>query len=270
MYLCKMNIHFSDDILFEQLKESSIIRIEVGSTMYKLETDKSDVDYLYIYPTSENETNSFLKSHHQLQYKENGIDHNFVSLHTFLHNVINGDSTINFEVLNSYMLSGTELEFLYMMRKEFYNYSIVRSYLGLLRRDYKFYFKCKSEDEEKKKLIHIVRGYHFAESILNGDFNVLNSTILNMAGHIRNETTAADRTTIAHDYLSKSGELRSQLNTKLANKEIIKYLAIDTQKKLDKHLFELIKSDSYQQRKNTLNFFDLSKFYDAFENWVEY
>ena len=81
-----MNIHFKNKELFEKLKSATIAKVIVGSHMYGTNTESSDIDYLYIYATSENELNSFIKVHHQLQYKEDGIDHNFVSLHNFLNN----------------------------------------------------------------------------------------------------------------------------------------------------------------------------------------
>ena len=96
-----MNIHFEDKDLFEQLKRESLVKVKVGSHLYGMETDESDVDYLYIYLKPENMKDSFIWEHHQLQYKEDGVDHNFVDLHTFIRNILTGDSTINFEVLHS-------------------------------------------------------------------------------------------------------------------------------------------------------------------------
>jgi len=63
-----MNIHFNDKELFEKLKSATIAKIVVGSNMYGTQNSSSDIDYLYIYATSENELNSFVKVHHQLQY----------------------------------------------------------------------------------------------------------------------------------------------------------------------------------------------------------
>ena len=61
----------------------------------------------------------------------------FINIHSFLSNAISGDSTINFGVINSKQILGTELDFLYKYREYFYNYKIIRSYLGLARRDLK-------------------------------------------------------------------------------------------------------------------------------------
>lgn len=269
IYICAMNIHFTDIELFERLKESSLFRIEVGSKMYGLNTEKSDIDYLYIYPTSENELNSFLNNQHQLQFKENNIDHNFTSLHTFLSNLIKGDSTINFEVINSTELLNTCLDFLYINRNDFYNYSIIRSYLGLARRDYKFFFKENDDYEQTKKLIHIIRGVMFAENIINSNFNLLYDKLLVIANYIRTVNNIK-RTELAHDYSKKCGDIRNRLNDTLNKKEIVKYLSIDSQKRLDSELFKLIKSEFYINKKNLLNDFDMSRFYNSFENWVEY
>ena len=69
-----MNIHFANKELFEKLKSATIVKCLVGSRIYGNHTNGSDYDYLHIYATSENELNSFIKVHHQLQYKEDGID----------------------------------------------------------------------------------------------------------------------------------------------------------------------------------------------------
>lgn len=47
-----MNIHFTDKELLNKLKSATIAKVVIGSNMYGTNTEKSDVDYLYIYATS--------------------------------------------------------------------------------------------------------------------------------------------------------------------------------------------------------------------------
>ena len=108
----------------KKLKKATIAKVRVGSFVYGTDTIESDEDFLYIYATSENELLSVIQTQHQLQYKSNNgyylntrdIDHNFVSLHNFIKNIISGDSSINYEVIQSEELIGTDLEWLIKYR----------------------------------------------------------------------------------------------------------------------------------------------------------
>lgn len=269
-----MNIHFSDKTLFNKLVSASILKIEIGSTMYSLNDSNSDIDYLYVYATSDNELNSFLKSHHQLQFKEDGIDHNFINIHQFIRNTISGDSTINYEVINSNKLLGTNLEFLYNMRKSFSNYNIIRSYLGMCKRDNLHYFKKTDHRDQLKTIIHIYRGYYFAKSIMNNDFKLVNSDILSISNEIRQ--IGENDFKSKKEYLTKSSllvsDLRNELNQYLNLKtlDMSKNMDINSQVLLDINLNTLINSDTYIENKNILKNFDMTCFYDSFENWVSY
>ena len=167
-----MNIHFTDKDLFEKLKLATIVKVKVGSHMYGTNNENSDVDYLYIYATSENELFSAIQTHHQLQFiDENGNDHNFVSLHTFLKNILNGDSTINLELLHSNDILNTDLKFLADNKEEFYNYNICKSYLGMSKRDLKDLWKKSTKYEKIKKLVHSYRGMLYFDNIISKSFN---------------------------------------------------------------------------------------------------
>ncbi len=159
-----MNVHFYDENLLKQLDDSNLFKIVVGSHMYGLDTKDSDIDYLNIYAESKEITNSFLQIHHQLQYKGDNTDENFVSLQKFIQNTLSGESTINFEVLHSSELKNSELSFLYENRKSFYSYSVIKSYLGMAKRDLGIIKKKYSG----KKDSHFVSGVLFAEAIIDG------------------------------------------------------------------------------------------------------
>jgi predicted nucleotidyltransferase len=262
-----MNIHFTDKELFERLKSATIAKVVVGSNMYGTNTETSDIDYLSIYATSENELLSFIKTHHQLQYKEDGVDYNFVSLHNFLENCLSGDSTINFEVLCSPALIGTELEFLYNHRKSFLTYSVVRSYLGLARRDVKHFYSAKTESDRIKRLKHAIRGYIYARDMIAGDFDFggCNQELLGVAmDHTSNKQIK--------EYDIKISFLRNELANKFNGKTLGLPQHIDVTEgiKITEEFLNYCKSNEYKKKRDQLKDFDLSAFINSFENWVEY
>lgn len=269
-----MNIHFKDENLFKKLKHASLVKVEVGSKMYGTSDEESDTDYLYIYCTSNSELNSFNRSHHQLQFKNDEGDHNFVSLHTFLSNAINGDSTINYEVIQSGCLHGSNLEFLYSMRNSFNNYSIVRSYLGLARRDSRHYFKDKTHRGQIKKLGHIWRGYIFAKSIMEGNFLVTHGDFISEISELKKieETNYSLKKDYLEKYTNLISDLRNNLNEKMQDKTLLlsRLMDIDSQKMLDKNIHELMKDASWEAKSSLISDLDMTYFYDAYENWVNY
>lgn len=269
-YLCKkynMNIHFEDKILFEKLKSATIVRCLVGSRCYGTHTLDSDHDYLYIYATSENELNSFITTHHQLQYKEDGIDYNFVSLHSFLKNTLNGDSTINFEVINSDALIGTELEFLNENKKSFLTYTMVRSMLGLARRDIKHFFRAETEYGKLKRLKHIVRGYLYSVDMINGcfDFNDCNKRLLSIELNVATNKQLKE-------YENLISNLRNVLTEKFNDKTLglAQKFNVEDGIKITKLFTEYCSSESFKNKQNLLKDFDMTMFINSFENWVEY
>lgn len=267
-----MNIHFNDQELFERLKSSALIRLQVGSIMYGLEHTNSDTDYLYILPTSDNELNSFQQCYHQLQYNEDGIDHNFTNIHNFIRNTIKGDSTINFECINSEQIIGTELNFLHELKSIFNNYKIIRSYLGLAKRDEKYYDKETTNEGRHKKIIHVIRGYYFARTIVDNTFTLRNSDVLLEAIKIRKITDVFELKKTIKDYLTKVSDLRELLNkiNDDGSLGLAQYMEPNNQSILDEKLGNFINSDFYKAKKSILGSLDLSKFYNANENWVNY
>ena len=159
-----MNIHFTDKKLKKQLDQSTIFEIEVGSGMYGLKTPESDTDILKIYLEGSLNLTSITPNHHQLQYidKENNIDYIYTSLGQFVKNIISGDSTINYEVLQSSEFIN-KFHNLWFFVNELDKINTIKSYLGMAKRDIKSFKK----EPSNKKAYHIERGILFAESILN-------------------------------------------------------------------------------------------------------
>ena len=269
-----MNIHITDNSLFQALKSASLVSCQFGSHLYQTNDELSDKDVHYIYATSVNEMNSFLKSHHHLQYHENGVDHIFVNLHVFLNNLIKGDSTVLFEIVHSGSLINTTLEFLYDMRNTFNNYAIIRSYMGFAKRDILHYHTKETHRDQLKALCHIWRGYFFAKSIMKGNFKLIDEEFLKTVVNIKSLNNL--------DYIKKKefldvgkdsvSEFREMLNYKFNNNllDIPKYMTIENQILLDKNINNLMKNDIWKRKQSYLNNFDMSIFYDAFENNINY
>lgn len=164
-----MNIHFADEKLFNDLMQSAIFQTEIGSGMYNLKTETSDTDILVIYLDGIINTNSIIRTHHQLQYIKNNsdgtsTDYIFTSLTQFLNNILSGDSTINYEVLKSDIFKNHSKEFKFLSELDvFNNVNVVKSYLGMAKRD----LKILKGNFSTKKLYHIYRGILFAEAVLN-------------------------------------------------------------------------------------------------------
>ena len=128
---------------------------------------------------------------------------------------MNGDSTINFEVINSTSLIGTDIEFLYNYRKAFLTYTVIRSYLGLARRDAKHFFSAKNEYDKTKKLKHVIRGYLYSRDMIenNFDFDRCNKELLGIAIDVTTNKQLKE-------YDSKISELRNILTEKFNSKTL--------------------------------------------------
>ena len=269
-----MNIHITDKSVFECLKSASLASCRFGSHLYKTNDEFSDVDIHYVYSTSVNELNSYLKSHHHLQFKEESVDHIFVNLHTLLNNVIKADSTVLFEIIQSDALKGTDLNFLFQMKDAFINYAIIRSYCGFARRDCQHYHKTKEHREQIKSLGHIWRGYYFAKSLIEGNFSLINEDFLKRFQELK--SIGENEYKLKKLWLEEGSKcvtnLREEVNRQFNNNTLglPKYMTIDNQKLLDSHINNLMRSNSFLEKQSKLENFDLTLFYDAFENEINY
>lgn len=261
-----MNLHFENKTLFESLKEASITKSIIGSHLYKTNNENSDIDYLYIYATSEKELFSPIRVHHQLQYKENDVDHIFVSYHTFIRNLLSGDSTINFELIFSDSLKETPLSFLNDMKESFITYTIIRAYLGFANRDVRFYNRCKNDYEMNKQLEHIHRGHLYSDSMLNYsfDFDKCNRELRDTTYENHNKTVK---------YYSKLISDNRKLLNDVFNKGLLKYPKKinpnDVNKLFDKS-YELCSSSSFKEKQEHLKNFNIYQMLETFEKDINY
>ncbi len=268
-----MNIHFTDEKLFDSLKSATLVKARVGSHLYGTNGPNSDEDFLYIYATSKAELGSFIQTNHQLQYKSDGVDHNFVSLHSFMRNCVNGDSTINFEVIHSDEFLVTPLSWLKRLDRYFQTYTIVRSYNGLVKRDIKHYSKGSNDYDRKKRMGHILRGLLYTERLIEGGFNfndvndefrVMFNDIVPMDHANTNRTLESLR--------DRADEQRLLLNSRLDGKTLgmAKHMDVDGMRLLTGELAKFMDTSYYINRQDRLENFDVSIYHNAFENWVTY
>jgi hypothetical protein len=292
-----MNIHFTDETLFFQLMDSALAKIEVGSKMYKIENEKSDTDILVIYAESKENENSFVWSHHQLQYKKDNVDYVFTTLTQFVQNLLKGDQTILFEAVNSCILENTDLKWLYKLSYNydlFVNYSMIRSYFGFAKRDLKQLRKYDSSnyysDAFRKKLSHIYRSIHIGtlyydivigsgvsfssrmNSIYTTSLNIKNGDheIFNL--RVKSEVVIADVSKIenfVNDLEKTLHTCRENLNTQFENGTIHRYAKPNMLLLLDDHLKEYMKSESYKFKQRNVIDYGLI-YYEALEKDITY
>lgn len=274
-----MNIHFKEPSLFDRLKSATIARARVGSHLYGSNDEGSDEDFLYIYATSVPELRSFVQTNHQLQYIDgDGNDHNFVSLHSFVRNCLNGDSTINFEVIQSGELLATPLEWLHNMRQYFITYTIMRSYNGLVKRDIKHFSKAQTDRDRTKRLGHIVRGLHYTNSMLDQvwgfDFDRVNEEFCAEFEGIRKfgVRPPAEMNAKLQAYRAAADEQRAVLNGRLESKTLGFAKSLDPLggNALNMMLNMYMDSAEFRGKQDVLSGMDTTPFINAFENWVTY
>lgn len=250
--------------------------------MYGLDNESSDKDYLSIYLEHKDNRDSFMWEHHQLQYKQNNSDFNFVSLQSFIRNTLTGDSTINFEVIHSGVLENTDLNWLWKRKNNFVNYNIIKSYLGLAKRDLKFWMKDTNRGDKhtvdtNKKLSHFVRGVIYANSLLNNvftmDLSTTNSynnyfTDYEMLYNIKHGISENFFDKIVKYYTTLMNDVRDELNNKLNSRTIIFTMSVDHLSELDNRMKQFITEYSNNNHIESINYGDL--FYETLEKGLTY
>ena len=164
-------------------------------------------------------------------------------------------------------LIGTELEFLHSHRKSFLTYSVVRSYLGLARRDARHFYSSKTESDKIKRLKHTIRGYIYARDMISGDFDFSRCN-LELLDIPINHTSSKQ----IKEYDIKISLLRNELTNKFNSKTLGLPQHIDVGEgiKITSEFLNYCKSREYKEKMEHLKDFDLTEFINSFENWVEY
>lgn len=280
-----MNIHFDDVRLLNDLTNNTVFKTKIGSHMYGLDNTLSDIDILSIYVEDMDSRNSFMWEHHQLQYNDGEeIDRLFTTLQSLIRNALTGDSTINFEVIQSGDLKNTDLHWLWERRHYFFNYNIIKSYLGFAKRDLKYWNKDtnrgkKHTDATNKKLSHFVRGILYAKQLMEGEFtfDLVDQATFSIDDHsllvsIKNgelfENDVRDFKDMVNFFETMMNSLRKELNIRHDKKEIVTFMKADHLKELDDVVKNFVDQHTCTHFIRFIEYGDLM--YNALENGVTY
>ena len=142
---------------------------------------------------------------------------------------------------------------------------MIRSYLGICRRDIKHYHK---DNNKFKKLRHIIRGYLYARHMINHtfDFDACNEELLSINIDVSNNFQL-------REYENSISLLRDELNAKFENKVLgySQHFNVKRGIELSNDIYELCKSSLFLECQEYINESNINELYiNAYENWVEY
>lgn len=272
-----MNIHIGDNKLFHELLDSTFFNTKMGSHLYGMCDAESDTDFLCVYSPSLNQVTSFNRSIHQIQYKdiEHKVDYVFTDLYSFFWNLLNGDSTINFEVLHSEDFKKSEFgETFKNITPKLRTYSIIVAYLGFANRDIKYFWREKTEREKIKKLLHIIRGFNFAKQIFYDyeNFSLKKNVLIEKRKALQDFSGEALNDIFKSQLSSLSEEIKTfrqdVVNVALDKKEITRFLSVDAQIKLDDDLFHFSNKPLFLNKQK--RFMTIEPYYLVNENELKY
>lgn len=271
-----VNIHFEDHTMKKYFDDSTLEVFEFGSSLYGLNNTDSDRDFFCVTTHNQNLNLSFLWEHHNYQFKVNDNDYIYNSIQNFIRNLINGDSVPLFEIIHDSACKNSTMSFLYDHREWFYSFTIIRSYLGLARRD------LKHSAKDGKKLGHAIRSYYTAYLIFNerkylNDFRKSNDKEIvdayalmhNLKNHFDSFSKKEIKELIEH-YTEKVVQLRDEVRKSFDKGGLYRVMEVSNMKKLDSWLLDYCHSDYYQNRVFDIDFDLFSENYDILENGVSY
>jgi predicted nucleotidyltransferase len=263
-----MNIHINESQYLE-LKKATLVSITMGSSLYGCSTESSDKDILHIFAAPENMAHSFVWSHHNLQYKESGVDHVFTTLQNFVRNILTGDSTVNFECLFSEELANSDLKFLHDIRYQFRGYALMRAYLGFARRDLNGF----KRSGEPKKLFHAIRGIWSYKRLRAGeysnDINVVDPGEYEMMMKAkRGQVNGKYISTIVNLLSEQCDLLRKELTKDFDLKRLDRLMDVQQMKALDLEILEFCQTKAY--RSKVLPEITIDEIYSALEFDIKY
>ena len=211
-----MNIHINKEE-HEILQKKVIEQVLIGSQMYGIDTPNSDTDYLCWITSWYVEETIGCPSIHQFQYKdvENNIDYVYTTELQFAKNFMSGDSTINVDLVLFQADIDDEIR-LKMCR----TYKIIKSYLGMARRDLKHLHK----DPSKRR--HIVRGIYCAGELLDNKLPTIKGIqdVIKLDDNLSVDMTEKNYlVNFSVNYVSMEKELRQMCNTMYEKGELENY-----------------------------------------------
>lgn len=166
----------------------------------------------------------------------------------------------------SKMVSTIDFQWITKFKKSFITYTVIRSYLGLARRDIKHFYKYTDEYSKRKRLGHVVRGYIYARDFIKGNFNFESANL-----ELSRINLDVSDSKMLKDYELKISELRDELNFMFnKNINIAKKFNVNDGIKFNEELIKYIDSFCFSHKQNILKDFNTDSFINSFENWVEY
>jgi len=132
-----------------------------GSHLHRTNTINSDKDILRVIKdniifNNSNTLGKYLPNIHIFQYDdiENNTQYVWMTEYQFWYNLFSGDGHIISDII---LLTDYFENPLFLCR----TYKIIKGYLGLVKRDLKYY------DKNKKKQLHCIRGLYIAQCLIN-------------------------------------------------------------------------------------------------------
>lgn len=239
-----MNIHINKNQFEFILANTKFDEFIIGSRLYGLNDENSDIDILIVYHPFYNQLIDPFNNHHQFQYKdeEKNVDYNLVDAITFIKNLVSGDSTINFEVIFSDEIKYSCLSFLYFLRNEFLTFNIAKAYLGFAKRDVKSFNKRTTYHDKISGYLHIKRSIYIATAIIEGDLTDLKPIYdkLKIDKELIKKTNEKSLLNLVKGFDSIINDNRNLL-TDLHNKnKITKFLKPDVQNEILRNLERIL------------------------------
>lgn len=202
-----MNIKISKEE-FEKLLSYESDRGVIGSRLYGTQNEDSDTDILITYELPKEWSNIWFGhyTHHQFQYdcKESNTQYILTEVAQFYKNLIDGDSTINADVL----MFDKDIDLSDEEKLSYLNsYKVIKAFLGFVKRDIKKW-------NGRNKKFHANRGLYTVSCLLKGELPKLEEI---------------QRFGRGEGLLDKEGceklekELREELNLLFQNKELSLY-----------------------------------------------
>lgn len=268
-----MNVQITDERLIDNLQHSTFELFEFGSSLYGLDSENSDVDQVAIYARPNFHQQSFMWEHHTLQVASEEKDTVYSTLQEFVRNLLTGDSLYNFEIIHSEAARNSRLHFLYDNASDFYNFTIIRAYLGFARRDLKHSLK------DGKRFSHAIRCYHAAEMIFNenrycNDYREVYPEVYELMHSLKFDTYNGgrkERAELLDLYKHKVEVLREKLRLAFDNGDhhfqLSRYMDTEKLKNLDRWVVRICRSMWYGDYERN---FTIEKLYDVMENGIDY